>query len=65
MKPLLGKTISQFQAPYVPNRHIHDNVVIAHELLVDTMKRKKGKSGYMGLKLDMSKAFDGLSGLFC
>lgn len=63
MKPLLGKIISPFQAGYVPNRHIHYNVVIAHEM-VHTMKQKKGRSGYMGLKLDMSKAFDSLEWYF-
>lgn len=34
-----------------------DNIIIAHEI-VHTMKRTKAKSGIMGLKIDMSKAFD-------
>lgn len=46
MKPLLRKMISPYQAAYVPNRNIHDNVIIAHEL-VHTMKikRKRDKCG--------------------
>lgn len=57
MKPLLSKIISPFQAAFVPNRNIHNNVFIGHEI-VPTMKRKKSKSGIMDLKPDMFKAFD-------
>ncbi|XP_026430517.1 uncharacterized protein LOC113327553 [Papaver somniferum] len=56
MKPLLSKLISPYQAAYIPGRNIQNNVVIAHEL-VHTMK-KKDRCDIMGLKLDMSKAFD-------
>ncbi|XP_026400689.1 uncharacterized protein LOC113296603 [Papaver somniferum] len=57
MESVLGKLISPFQAVYVRNRHIHDNVVIAHEL-VHSKKRMKDRCGAMGLKHDMSKTFD-------
>ncbi|XP_026417369.1 uncharacterized protein LOC113312850 [Papaver somniferum] len=57
MKPFLCKLISPYQVAYVPSRNIQNNVVIAHEL-VHTMKNKKDRCGVMGLKLDMSKAFD-------
>ncbi|XP_026416958.1 uncharacterized protein LOC113312421 [Papaver somniferum] len=52
-----SKIISPTQTAYVTGRHIQDNVIIAHELL-HTMKSKKIKHALVGMKLDMSKAFD-------
>ncbi|XP_026419800.1 uncharacterized protein LOC113315756 [Papaver somniferum] len=57
LKPFLSKIISPTQTAYVAGRHIQDNVIIAHELL-HTMKTKKIKHALVGMKLDMSKAFD-------
>ncbi|XP_026450958.1 uncharacterized protein LOC113351122 [Papaver somniferum] len=63
MKPLMEKIISPTQATYVPRRYINDNIVTAHEL-VHTMKKSKKKNGLVALKLDMSKAFDGIEWAF-
>ncbi|XP_026459047.1 uncharacterized protein LOC113359669 [Papaver somniferum] len=52
----MDKIISPMQAAYVSGRQISDNIFLAQEL-IHTMKRKKGKKGYMALKMDMSKAF--------
>ncbi|XP_026383682.1 uncharacterized protein LOC113279193 [Papaver somniferum] len=57
LKPLLPDIISPTQNAFVAGRHIHDNIIIAHEILF-SMKRKKIKKALVGLKLDMSKAFD-------
>ncbi|XP_026452057.1 uncharacterized protein LOC113352456 [Papaver somniferum] len=57
LKPILNKFISHFQSAFVPGRVIHDNIIMAHEL-IDTMKKTKRKKGWMDIKLDMSKAFD-------
>ncbi|XP_026377760.1 uncharacterized protein LOC113272068 [Papaver somniferum] len=57
LKPILQKIVSPFQAAYVPTRNISDNTIIAHEI-VHHMKRSKNKFGEVGIKLDMSKAFD-------
>lgn len=60
MKPFLPDIISPTQCAYFTGRHIQNNIIMAHEL-VHTMKQKrKGKTSYIGLKLDMSKAFDRL-----
>lgn len=56
LKPLLDKIISPTQAAYVPGRHIQDNLIIAHEL-VHSMKKTKDTKRWVGIKLDMSKAF--------
>jgi hypothetical protein len=57
LKCLLPKIISPLQSAFVPNRNIQDNSILAHELL-HSFKNKKGKGGFMFLKLDMEKAFD-------
>ena len=57
LKQMLPKLISPWQAGFVPERLIQDNSIIAHEL-IHSMKKKKGKGGYIALKIDMEKAFD-------
>jgi hypothetical protein len=57
LKLLLPKIISPLQSAFVPNRSIQDNSIIAHELL-HSFKLKRGKGGFMFLKMDMEKAFD-------
>ena len=58
IKPILDKVVAPTQASFVPGRQITDNIVIAQEML-HTMRRKKGKIGFMDLKIDLEKAFDG------
>jgi hypothetical protein len=41
----------------MPSRNIQDNSILAHKLL-HTFKNKKGKGGFMFLKMNMEKAFD-------
>lgn len=41
----------------MPKRKITDNIVLAQEV-IHTMKKDKKNSGSIGLKSDMSKAFD-------
>jgi hypothetical protein len=57
LKSLLPKLISPLQFAFVPKRNIQDNMIFAHELL-HAFKTKRGKGGYMFLKMDMEKAFD-------
>jgi len=60
LKPLLTKFISPFQTTFVPNRHIHDSSILAHEML-HSLKAKRGRGGLTGLiaiNLDMEKAFE-------
>lgn len=60
MKSLLDKVISLYQSTFLSSRQISDNIVVAHEI-VHLMKKKKGKVGWLGVKIDMSKAFDRVS----
>jgi hypothetical protein len=57
LKPLLSKFISPFQTAFVPGRHIHDNSILAHEML-HTLKSKRGNGKLMAVNIDMEKAFD-------
>jgi hypothetical protein len=63
LKNVLLKIISPLQSAFVPNRNIQDNSILAHEL-IHTFKNKKGKKGFMFLKMDMEKAFDQMEWLF-
>ena len=57
IKTTLHKIISLLQSAFVPKRNIQDNSIIAHELF-HSFKLKRGKCGFMFLKMDMEKAFD-------
>ncbi|XP_026417296.1 uncharacterized protein LOC113312776 [Papaver somniferum] len=50
-------SIAGRETAYVPGRNIHDNVIIAHEMM-HYMKTTKANQGVIGIKLDMAKAFD-------
>ena len=53
----LDKMISPFQSAFVPGRWTAENTIVAREV-VTTLKRKQGKGGLLGIKIDMSKAYD-------
>jgi hypothetical protein len=57
LKPLLPKLISSWQVAFDLDRKIQDNNIIVQEIL-HAMDQKKGKCGWVGLKLDMEKAYD-------
>lgn len=57
LKHFLPLFVSSFQMAFVPGRNIHDNNIISHEIM-DYLHKKKGKNGYMAIKVDLSKAFD-------
>jgi hypothetical protein len=63
MRPLLSTIIDAFQATFVPNRWITENVIIAQEI-VHSFKQMKRKNGYVGFKLDFHKAYDYLKWKF-
>ena len=59
LRPHLDKLISPNQAAFVPGRQGLDNIVIAQELL-HSLDTKKGKVGFMAVKVDLAKAYDRL-----
>ena len=58
LKQILPHIISPTQGVFVPRRLITDNVLVAYEALHTMQGRKKGKTGTLALKLDVSKAYD-------
>ena len=59
LRPFLDKLISPLQAAFVPGRKGINNVIIAQEI-IHSLGKKKGKTGYMSLKIDLEKAYDKL-----
>ena len=64
LKKILPKIISKQQSAFTKNRLISDNILVAFETLHSINVHKSTKSGYMALKLDMSKAYDRVEWIF-
>ncbi|KAA3476979.1 reverse transcriptase [Gossypium australe] len=58
LKIVLQNCISPNQSAFVPGRMIHDNFLIAHELLHYLQSSKNGPNKGLVVKLNMSKAYD-------
>lgn len=58
LKYVLSSLISKTQSAFVLGRLITNNALIAFEAFHYIKKKKKGRKGYMTLKLDIAKAYD-------
>jgi hypothetical protein len=58
LKVTLPMVISPNQSAFLPGRLITDNILAAYETLHTMQTRLWSKVGFMGIKLDMSKAYD-------
>ena len=58
IRPLISKLISLVQAAFVLGKKGIDNVVITQELFYTLDRKKKGKQGYVVIKVDFEKAYD-------
>ena len=57
LKKLMPKLIGPAQASFIPGRLSTENIVVVQEA-VHSMRKKKGRRGWMLLKLDLEKAYD-------
>ena len=64
LKPILTSIISETQSAFVADRLITDNILIAFESLHLMKTQCSRKTGFMALKLDMSKAYDKVEWVF-
>ncbi|KAH1097708.1 hypothetical protein J1N35_014629 [Gossypium stocksii] len=58
VKDALPLCTSQNQSAFVPGHMIHDNILIAHELMHYLQSSKNNPNKGFAIKLDMSKAYD-------
>ena len=57
LRRFLERIISPYQSAFVPGRCIAENMILAREVM-HKMKKIKGVGGLVGIKIDMSKAYD-------
>ncbi|XP_059638642.1 uncharacterized protein LOC132280905 [Cornus florida] len=58
LRPLMHIVISDHQSAFMPNRVIHQNILLGHEFIHYLKSKKEGKKGFLAFKLDMEKAYD-------
>ncbi|KAK3195456.1 hypothetical protein Dsin_026766 [Dipteronia sinensis] len=58
LRLVLGDVISKTHRAFIPGRLITDNAIVGFECMHALKRKKKGKTGAMALKLDMSKAYN-------
>ena len=54
LQPYLDKLISPLQTAFVSGRKGIDNIIIAQEIM-HSLGKKKGRTGYVALKIDLEK----------
>ncbi|KAK9988328.1 hypothetical protein SO802_028567 [Lithocarpus litseifolius] len=54
----MPQIISEHQSAFISDRLISDNILVAFETLHYLRNHNTGKTGYIALKLDISKAYD-------
>lgn len=60
LKECIPKLVSPYQTGFVPGRAIHENIIVAKEMM-HLMNKKKGRKGYFAIKVDLEKAYDKIS----
>ena len=63
LKPYMAEIINPCQAGFVPGRRTSDNIILVQEI-IRTLRYRRGKTGYVVIKLDLEKAYDHLEWSF-
>ena len=64
LKKMLPNIVSEHQSAFMTDRLISNNIMIAFETLHYMRNHSTGSTGFMALKLDMSKAYDKVEWLY-
>lgn len=59
----MNEVVTPNQFGFIPNRNIHENIVVAQETL-HSMHKLKGKRGYFTIKVDLTKTYDKMNRQF-
>ena len=62
LKPYMAEIINPFQARFVPGRRTNDNIILVQEVIC-TLRNRKGRTGYVAIKLDLEKPIIVQSGI--
>jgi ribulose 1,5-bisphosphate carboxylase large subunit-like protein len=57
LKDCIPLLVSPFQTGFIHGRSIHENIIVAQEV-VHSMHKVRGKKGYFAIKVDLAKAYD-------
>lgn len=63
LKPIMTDIISPFQIGFISQRSIHENIIVAQEML-HSMHKMRGKNSIFTIKVDLAKAYDMLKWSF-
>ena len=64
LKSLLPYVLSESQSNFQSDKAISNNILVAFKTLHHMKTKKRGKEGFMAMKLDMSKAYDRVEWIF-
>lgn len=60
LKPVMPNLIGKNQAAFVAGRLMHENAMVASEIIHCMKNKGSGRNGLIAVKLDMAKAYDGM-----
>nr|XP_025664883.1 uncharacterized protein LOC112763420 [Arachis hypogaea] len=60
LRSVMNNLVMPNQCSFVPGRQSSDNIIITQEV-IHSMRNKKGKKGWMTIKIDLEKAYDRLN----
>lgn len=63
LRMLMGTLVNPCQSSFIPHRQSCDNIIMAQEIF-HSIRNKRGKKGWMAIKLDLEKAYDRLNWMF-